>query len=147
MPLSIFDLFKIGIGPSSSHTVGPMWAANRFLLELEAQSLIDGVARSEVHLYGSDPLDPDSDDDGLSDGDEVNTYGTSPTAADSDGDGLSDPEELILATDPNDADSDDDGLRDGEEVELGSNPNDDQSVPDVVIPIFADGFEDGTVDP
>ena len=53
MPLSIFDLFKIGIGPSSSHTVGPMWAANRFLLELDARSLIDGVARAEVHLYGS----------------------------------------------------------------------------------------------
>ncbi|MDH5412088.1 MAG: hypothetical protein OEY16_11925, partial [Alphaproteobacteria bacterium] len=32
MSLSIFELFKIGIGPSSSHTVGPMWAAHRFTL-------------------------------------------------------------------------------------------------------------------
>src|SRR5687768_3882904 len=37
MALSVFDLFKIGIGPSSSHTVGPMWAALRFVQTLEAQ--------------------------------------------------------------------------------------------------------------
>jgi len=47
--LSAFDLFKIGVGPSSSHTVGPMWAALRF-----AQSLPVGrVARVRVDLYGS----------------------------------------------------------------------------------------------
>ena len=53
MSLSIFDLFKIGIGPSSSHTVGPMWAANRFLLELETHGHLDAVARVETRLYGS----------------------------------------------------------------------------------------------
>jgi L-serine dehydratase len=53
VPLSVFDLFKIGIGPSSSHTVGPMWAANRFVLQLEARDLITRVVRTEVHLYGS----------------------------------------------------------------------------------------------
>ncbi|UCH75502.1 MAG: L-serine ammonia-lyase [Rhodospirillales bacterium] len=53
MSLSIFDLFKIGIGPSSSHTVGPMWAANRFLLELESRKLIDATDGVEVSLYGS----------------------------------------------------------------------------------------------
>ncbi|MGH6943655.1 MAG: serine dehydratase beta chain, partial [Geminicoccaceae bacterium] len=53
MTLSIFDLFKIGIGPSSSHTVGPMWAAHRFLLELESQGMLERVARVEVQLYGS----------------------------------------------------------------------------------------------
>ncbi len=53
MSLSIFDLFKIGIGPSSSHTVGPMWAANRFLLELESRNLIDATDSVEVSLYGS----------------------------------------------------------------------------------------------
>ena len=51
--LSIFDLFKIGIGPSSSHTVGPMWAANRFLLELDFHGLVERVAQVQVHLYGS----------------------------------------------------------------------------------------------
>jgi L-serine dehydratase len=53
MSLSIFDLFKIGIGPSSSHTVGPMWAGNRFLLELESRNLIDATEAVEVSLYGS----------------------------------------------------------------------------------------------
>jgi L-serine dehydratase len=53
MSLSIFDLFKIGIGPSSSHTIGPMWAGNRFLLELESRNLIDATDSVEVSLYGS----------------------------------------------------------------------------------------------
>ncbi len=53
MPLSIFDLFKVGIGPSSSHTVGPMVAANRFLAELEEKALLPQVAGVKVNLYGS----------------------------------------------------------------------------------------------
>ena len=53
MVISVFDLFKVGIGPSSSHTVGPMWAANRFLLALDARRLIERVERVEVQLYGS----------------------------------------------------------------------------------------------
>lgn len=53
MPLSIFDLFKVGIGPSSSHTVGPMVAANRFLNELRDKNLLGGVSRVKVDLYGS----------------------------------------------------------------------------------------------
>ncbi len=53
MSLSIFELFKIGIGPSSSHTVGPMWAAHRFILELESRKLIDATDSVEVGLYGS----------------------------------------------------------------------------------------------
>ena len=51
--LSIFDLFKIGIGPSSSHTVGPMWAANRYLLELDFHGLIGRVAQVQAPLSGS----------------------------------------------------------------------------------------------
>jgi L-serine dehydratase len=50
MDMSVFDLFKIGIGPSSSHTVGPMVAARRFLLECGDLSQAVGV---EAHLYGS----------------------------------------------------------------------------------------------
>ena len=53
MPLSAFDLFKIGIGPSSSHTVGPMRAAHRFLLDLETRRLLGRTARLETALYGS----------------------------------------------------------------------------------------------
>src|SRR5487761_1455152 len=50
---SLFDLFKIGIGPSSSHTVGPMRAARRFCMELEADGLLKNTARVTVELYGS----------------------------------------------------------------------------------------------
>lgn len=49
--VSIFDIFKVGIGPSSSHTVGPMKAARTFALQLEA--IADQVASIEVTLYGS----------------------------------------------------------------------------------------------
>ena len=53
MMTSLFDLFKIGIGPSSSHTVGPMRAARRFVVELETAGLLRETARVMVELYGS----------------------------------------------------------------------------------------------
>ncbi|MRI33459.1 L-serine ammonia-lyase [Endozoicomonas sp. OPT23] len=51
--LSIFDIFKIGIGPSSSHTVGPMWAGKRFLNELEEKGILNSISSVRVGLYGS----------------------------------------------------------------------------------------------
>ncbi len=53
MTLSALDLFTIGIGPSSSHTVGPMRAACRFVRRLEAEGLAPRVARLRCDLYGS----------------------------------------------------------------------------------------------
>lgn len=53
MAISVFDLFKIGIGPSSSHTVGPMRAAYDFVAGLRRDELLERVAGVEVHLYGS----------------------------------------------------------------------------------------------
>ena len=53
MAVSVFDLFTIGIGPSSSHTVGPMRAARQFALELEAAGSLERVTRVRAHLYGS----------------------------------------------------------------------------------------------
>lgn len=53
MAISIFDLFSIGIGPSSSHTVGPMRAAKLFSETLAASSLLDQTARVTVELFGS----------------------------------------------------------------------------------------------
>ncbi len=54
MAVSVFDLFKIGIGPSSSHTVGPMRAAARFAEHwLEEKGALDRVARVRAELYGS----------------------------------------------------------------------------------------------
>lgn len=53
MAISVFNIFSIGIGPSSSHTVGPMRAARQFLLYLEQQKILPKVASLKVDLYGS----------------------------------------------------------------------------------------------
>lgn len=53
MHISVLDLFSIGIGPSSSHTVGPMKAACSFVCELEKKSLLDKIANIRCDLYGS----------------------------------------------------------------------------------------------
>jgi L-serine dehydratase len=53
MSTSVFDLFKIGIGPSSSHTVGPMVAARRFLEDIAGDGGLTRVARLKVSLHGS----------------------------------------------------------------------------------------------
>lgn len=53
MAVSVFDLFKIGIGPSSSHTVGPMRAARLFVRHLEHAGLLPATARVRAQLYGS----------------------------------------------------------------------------------------------
>lgn len=53
MHISIFDLFSIGIGPSSSHTVGPMYAANAFIDLLKSRGHFPDVHRIQCKLYGS----------------------------------------------------------------------------------------------
>jgi L-serine dehydratase len=50
---SIFEIFKVGIGPSSSHTVGPMRAARQFTLDLQHRDLLIRVVRVRVELFGS----------------------------------------------------------------------------------------------
>ena len=53
MTLSVFDIFKIGIGPSSSHTMGPMRAAQEFALDLKKEGLLSRTEQVIVRLYGS----------------------------------------------------------------------------------------------
>src|SRR4051812_16949633 len=53
MAVSVFDLFKIGIGPSSSHTVGPMRAARRFAQRLAHDGQLERTARVRAEMYGS----------------------------------------------------------------------------------------------
>jgi len=103
----------------------------------------DGSDDEKEYINGTDPLDSDSDGDGLLDGVETNTgiytnaadTGTDPLNADTDNDGLSDRVETHkgsftskedTGTSPLDPDSDGDGLRDGLEVEYGYDPHDDQ---------------------
>jgi L-serine dehydratase len=53
MTLSVFDIFKVGIGPSSSHTMGPMRAAREFALGLKRDGLLGATRQIAVRLYGS----------------------------------------------------------------------------------------------
>lgn len=53
MPLSLFQIFSIGIGPSSSHTVGPMRAARQFISDIESNGRLGEVANIRIELFGS----------------------------------------------------------------------------------------------
>ena len=85
----------------------------------------DGLTNLEEWNGGdnpTDPMDADSDNDDLTDGDEVNTHGTDPNDADSDDDGLNDGAEIAASTLPLDPDTDGDEMSDGYEVDSGHNP-------------------------
>ena len=53
MNLSVLDIFKVGVGPSSSHTMGPMNAACAFVHDLESMSLLGRVDKVAAQVYGS----------------------------------------------------------------------------------------------
>jgi len=96
----------------------------------------DGLFDGDELVNGTDPLDPDNDQDGLMDGPEVLLFNTNPLITDSDGDGLKDGEEALrYFTEPLDPDSDGDGLGDAEEI-LRYNTN----------PMAVDSDEDGLTD-
>ena len=77
----------------------------------------DGLPTGQEGPLGTNPNDPDTDDDGLSDGVEVNTHHTDPLNSDTDGDGLIDGAEVnVHGTDPLNPDTDGDSLSDGREV-------------------------------
>lgn len=101
--------------------------------DTDGDGLLDG---EEFLTYHSDPLKKDTDDDGLDDYKEVTETKTDPSKADGDSDGLKDGEELARKTDPMNPDSDDDGLLDGEEVnKYETNP--------LVADTDKDGLTDG----
>jgi len=77
----------------------------------------DGLTNGEERQLGTDPRNPDTDGDGLKDGEEVKRYRTNPLKADTDGDGLGDGEEVrTYMADPLNPDTDGDGLNDGDEA-------------------------------
>ncbi|MEM2240571.1 MAG: hypothetical protein QXL27_09790 [Candidatus Bathyarchaeia archaeon] len=99
----------------------------------------DGLLNLDELRYGTDPSNPDTDGDGLKDGDEIKTYGTSPVSYDTDRDGLSDGSEVLTyKTNPLSYDSDGDGLSDGDEVlTYKTNPLDGDTDDDWLL----DGYE------
>jgi hypothetical protein len=104
--------------------------------DTDHDGLMDGA---EVNTHHTDPLDADTDDDGLTDGDEINTYGTNPLDTDTDDDGLTDGDEInTYGTNPANADSDGDGLNDGDEVNKYKTDPNDADTDDDLLP---DGIE------
>src|SRR5208283_3442729 len=85
----------------------------------------DGLTNAEEKELGTDPHNPDTDGDGISDGDEVLKYHTDPLKVDTDGDGLSDYDEIFkYHTDPLKFDTDGGGVGDGDEIKNKTNPLD-----------------------
>ncbi len=83
----------------------------------------DGLTEEQEEEFGTSPLDPDCDGDGLRDGEEVFGYGTDPLNPDTDNDTLTDFHEIFISfTDPLSKDTDGDGLTDDVELDLGTDP-------------------------
>lgn len=82
-------------------------------LDAGVDSDLDGLSNAQEQALGTDPNNPDSDNDGLNDGEEVNIFFTNPKNPDSDNDGLKDGDEIKLGTFVNVPDSDGDGQLDG----------------------------------
>ena len=85
--------------------------------DTDDDGLTDGEEYFAKYGYKTDPLNPDTDGDGLKDGEEIKKYKTNPLDPDTDKDGLKDGEEVhTYKTDPLNPDTDGDGLKDGQEV-------------------------------
>jgi hypothetical protein len=107
----------LGTAASAGYTNYPgFWQGDECVFDPDA----DGLANCSEYGYGTDPYNPDTDTDGLTDGEEVTTgldgYTTDPLNPDMDTDGLTDGEEYANNTNPKNPDTDGDGLTDGDEV-------------------------------
>ncbi|MBI5016377.1 MAG: hypothetical protein HZB55_12930 [Deltaproteobacteria bacterium] len=118
-----FDGVEVAYKPNTDPTNAAVPAA--------ADADGDGLDWNQEYQYGTNPLNPDTDDDGLSDGQEVLVLGTNPLDNDTDDDGFPDAWELTYGTDPNSAaspvasqDVDGDGLNWQQEYVRGTNPLD-----------------------
>jgi hypothetical protein len=119
------ETFTMTLAPApnstSSVVVGTPGSANFTILEPDRDN--DGLSDEEEADIGTDPDDPDTDRDGLNDGDEVNIHSTDPNREDTDGDGLGDGTEVNSTdTDPTDADPDNDNWDDPREIVCRSDP-------------------------
>jgi hypothetical protein len=117
----------VSLGGGDAYSLAVVRSTDPLDPDTDGDGLTDG---DEVLVYGTDPLVPDTDGDGLTDGDEVNVYGTDPLVPeqDGDGDGLWDAWEICWGFDPYDPadgvlDGDGDGFDNLQEQEMGGNPS------------------------
>lgn len=138
--------------PDPLPSLPPIPGFASFVFSIDPDSDDDGLLDGEEILLGTNPDDPDTDDDGLTDGQEVLTYGTDPLDTDTDDDDLTDGQEaLVYGTDPLDPDTDDDDCTDGFEVNIiGTDPldpdTDDDGITDCVDPDFVVNVVNGLPD-
>ena len=137
----LFNAWEIdnNLNPFDDGTINPNFGA-------AGDPDFDSSSNLAEQANGTDPMNPDTDEDGLDDGSEA-IAGSNPLMPDSDGDTLLDGEEVnVLGTNPTLADTDGDGFNDNIENDLGSNPLDPSDSPEVSsLPIF-DDFEDDVID-
>ncbi|MGN0844127.1 MAG: hypothetical protein ACI4QT_02755, partial [Kiritimatiellia bacterium] len=111
-------------GGGQSATLGARWEHGNIEYAYDTpNSVFPGLCLEYRFGIGTDSLNPDTDGDGLLDGEE-NVLGTNPFDSDTDGDGIGDQEEILIGTDPVSADTDGDGIPDGIEIEHDLSPND-----------------------
>jgi hypothetical protein len=115
IPIPLLDPEIATISLTEVPTIGSL------VFTIDTDSDDDGLTDGEEIAIGTDPFDPDTDDDGLSDGDEVNVHGTDPLDPDTDDDGLNDGLEVDLGLDPLNPDTDGDGIPDGQDTEFIEN--------------------------
>lgn len=113
--------FADGITSLTSEKKGSYWSLMVGVIlvaeDEDADPDRDGLTNKEEKRYRTDPRNPDTDGDGLTDGEEIRRYGTDPLEPDTDGDTLTDGDEVkVHQTDPLDPDTDGDRLTDGAEV-------------------------------
>jgi len=111
------SLYGRALAPSEIQAIVGAGTAGK-CIDSDGDGLLNNVETDtgtfvDANDTGTDPLDPDTDDDGINDGDEVNIHGTDPNNADTDDDGLNDGDELTLGTNPTTPDYDGDGVCDG----------------------------------
>jgi hypothetical protein len=128
----------VAAGTSRWADAVPTFVAGGYILESQGLNPLDpdtdgdGISDGdEANTHGTDPLNPDHDGDGLSDGDEINNHRTNPLKPDTDDDGLTDHEEVTrYRTNPLLQDTDGDGFDDRFEILTNFDPTSAQSTPD-----------------
>ncbi|MHA1873985.1 MAG: hypothetical protein ACTSVB_07715 [Candidatus Heimdallarchaeaceae archaeon] len=117
----IYNFTPVPLDPLSNDTDGDgIYDANEYHIANVSNIIYPYVSFIITQPYNTSPVDPDSDNDGLTDGEEVYEYGTQPDMIDTDGDGLDDWSELnIMFTNPLSSDTDNDYLTDWEEWYAG----------------------------
>lgn len=117
-----FEINTISMGDDDADGLPAWWEriyglSDEDATDSELDNDSDGLSNLEEFLVSTNPLESDTDSDGLNDGNEINVHGSNPTLSDTDNDGLNDGQEVNqYGTEVTNSDSDGDGFTDGQEI-------------------------------